>query len=365
MARLETAARGARSPSPGLRYPVFAARAADGTTVVADELAIGKSLPLRAWYRTLRLDPYGAVLADSAEWGDDDAYGFLASESLAILRVTQWQLVLLSPAGERVSTLDLSRLSKRMPLIASPTPQGTFLVAFADDTFAVDVVEIDATGRLLWYLPHLDRLGYPGSVQLLRNGNLLVADEFCHVVVELARDGSVVQQVGSWRDPGRRGNRLSSPRAACEAARRCVAGRRHPQRPRPEGGEPTARSKSCRTRRRVSPRRRLPSSCRTATCSFAMPATAASSSTTMAVRSPSNSASRRPSAGGFRFPGPSSRSRTADCWSRTRRTIAWSSWRTEGSSHGRWNGPHSFSGRDARGCSPPAPSSSPMAGTGG
>ena len=214
---LETATRGGRSRSPGLRYPVFAARAADGTTVVADELAIGKSLPLRAWYRTLRLDPYGAVLADSAEWGDDDAYGFLASESLAILRVTQWQLVLLSPAGERVSTLDLSRLSKRMPLIASPTPQGTFLVAFADDTFAVDVVEIDATGSLLWYLPHVDRLGYPGSVQLLRNGNLLVADEFCHVVVELARDGSVVQQVGRWRDPGRRGNRLSSPRAACEA----------------------------------------------------------------------------------------------------------------------------------------------------
>ena len=86
-------------PSPGLRYPVFAARAADGTTVVADELAIGKSLPLRAWYRTLRLDPYGAVLADSAEWGDDDAYGFLAGESLAILRVTQWEIVLLSPDG--------------------------------------------------------------------------------------------------------------------------------------------------------------------------------------------------------------------------------------------------------------------------
>ena len=57
---LETAARGARSLSPGLRYPVFAARAADGTTVVVDELAIEKSLHLRAWYRTLRLDPDGA-----------------------------------------------------------------------------------------------------------------------------------------------------------------------------------------------------------------------------------------------------------------------------------------------------------------
>ena len=207
-----------RFPSPALRYPVLAARAADGTTVVVDEVAIEKSLPLRAWYRTLRLEPDGSLLADSAEWGDDDAYGFLAGESLAILRVTQWQIVLLSRAGERLSTLDLSPLSKRMPLTASRTLQGTFLVAFADNLFGVDVVEIDTSGRLLWYLPHLDRLGYPGSVQLLRNGNVLIADEFCHVVVELGRDGSIVQQVGRWRDPGRRGNRLSSPRAAWEAS---------------------------------------------------------------------------------------------------------------------------------------------------
>src|SRR5215203_5275714 len=206
-----------RSPSPVLRYPVLAARAADGTTVVVDELAIEKSLPLRAWYRTLRLDRNGALLADSAEWGEDDAYGLLVGESLAILRVTQWEIVLLSAGGERLSSLDLSPLSKRMPLMASSTPQGTFLVAFADELFGVDVVEIDASGSLLWYLPHLDRLGYPGSVQLLRNGNILVADEYCHVVVELGRDGSIIQQVGRWRDPGGRGNRLSSPRAAWEA----------------------------------------------------------------------------------------------------------------------------------------------------
>jgi hypothetical protein len=205
-------------PSPGLRYPVYAARAADGITVVVDELAVEKSLPLRAWYRTLRLDRDGALLADSAQWEADDAYGFLHGESLAILRVRQWEIVLWSPAGERISTLDLSPLSKRMPLTASPTPQGTFLVAFADELFAVDVVEIDASGNLLWYLPHLDRLGYPGSIQLLRDGNLLVADEFCHVVVEFGRDGSLVRQVGRWRDPGARGDRLSSPRTAWEAS---------------------------------------------------------------------------------------------------------------------------------------------------
>lgn len=213
----EAAARGAGSSLPPLRYPVCAARAEDGTTVVVDELAIEKSLHLRAWYRTLRLDKDGALVVDTADWGADDAYGFLAGDSLALLRVAHWEIVTLSDAGERVATIDLSPFSKRMPLVASPTPEGTFLVAFADVPFEVDVVEVDQRGRLLWYLPHVDRLGYPGSIQLLRNGNILVADEFCHVVFELGRDGSVVHQVGRWRDPGRRGNRLSSPRAAWEA----------------------------------------------------------------------------------------------------------------------------------------------------
>src|SRR5215210_1961290 len=194
----EAVPRGVRSLGAPLRYPVFAARAGDGTTVIVDELGIEKSLPLRAWYRTLRIGPDGDLLADSAEWGIDDAYGFLAGDSLAILRVTQWKIVLLSPDGERAAILDLSPLSKRTPLVSSRTPHGTFLVAFADRLFDVDVVEVDAGGRMLWCLPHLDRLGYPGSVQLLRNGNILVADEFCHVVCELARDGSVVEQLGSW-----------------------------------------------------------------------------------------------------------------------------------------------------------------------
>ena len=211
------AARGVGSPSLPLRYPVYAARGQDGTTVIVDELAIEKALHLRAWYRTFQLDADGALLADSTDWGIDDAYCFLAGESLAILRVTQWEIVLLSDVRERIGTIDLSPFSKRMPLVASSTPEGTFLVAFADVPFQVDVVEVDAEGRLLWYLPHLDRLGYPGTIQLLRNGNVLVADEFCHVVLEVARDGSVVEQLGRWRDPGRRGDRLSSPRAAWEA----------------------------------------------------------------------------------------------------------------------------------------------------
>src|SRR5436189_2863148 len=157
----------APGPQTPLRYPVFAARAADGTTVVADELAIEKSLHLRAWYRTLRLNGAGEVVADSEAWGADDAYAFAADEPLPLLRVTRWEIAETTAGGARVATVDLSPLSKRMPLVASRTPRDTFLVAFADRLFEVDVVEVDRSGRLLWYLPHLDRLGYPGSVQAL------------------------------------------------------------------------------------------------------------------------------------------------------------------------------------------------------
>src|SRR6188472_1773837 len=97
----EAPGRAVRPLSPALRYPVYAERAADGTTVIVDELAIEKSLHLRAWYRTLRLDTNGALLGDSAEWGADDAYGFLVGDSLAILRVTRWEIVRVSDAGER------------------------------------------------------------------------------------------------------------------------------------------------------------------------------------------------------------------------------------------------------------------------
>src|SRR5215211_32316 len=228
------------APSLQLRYPVYAARAPDGTTVIVDELAIEKSLHLRAWYRTLRVAHDGTVLADSAAWGIDDAAGFLLGDSLALLRVTQWEIAVLPDAGERAATIDLSPFSKRLPLVASPTPQGTFLVAFADVAYKVDLVEVDALGRLLWYLPPLDRLGYPGTIQLLRNGNILVADEFCHVVFELTRNGSVVRELGRWRDPGRRDGRLSSPRAAAEApdGSRLVADTRNDRvlRVMPDGG---------------------------------------------------------------------------------------------------------------------------------
>lgn len=202
---------------PDLCHPVAAARAADGATTVVDELGIRKSVPMRAEYRTFRIAPGGKLLADSWRWGIADGYGVPSAESLAILCVTRWELQTRGPTGERVATLDLASLSKRLPLVVSRTWRDTFLLAFADELFEVDLAEVDDAGRLLWYLPAPpDSLGFPGSVQLLRNGNLLVADEFCHVVTELALDGSIVWQLGNWRDPGRHGGRLSSPRTARE-----------------------------------------------------------------------------------------------------------------------------------------------------
>src|SRR5829696_2251945 len=96
------------SPSSELRYPVYAARAADGSTIVVDELAIEKSLHLRAWYRTLKLAPDGTVLANSETWGVDDAFGFPFGDALALLRVTQWEILLVSNGGDRIGSVDLS-----------------------------------------------------------------------------------------------------------------------------------------------------------------------------------------------------------------------------------------------------------------
>jgi hypothetical protein len=200
---------------PALEFPVYAERAGDGSTLVLDKLAIAKSVPYRLEYRTLRVSPRGEVLADSRTWGIDDGYGLLDAASLVLLRVACWELAVFGDGGTRLATVDLSRVSKRMPLLASLTERGTFLLAFGERVFDVELVEVDSDGAVIWRLDaDPERIGYPGTVQALPDGYLLVADEFCHVVSVLARDGSVVDRLGSWRDPGRRGGRLSSPRGA-------------------------------------------------------------------------------------------------------------------------------------------------------
>ena len=210
---------GARASDSPLEYPVYAERAADGSTLVVDKLAVAKSVPYRLEYRTLRVSPLGEVVSDTRAWGIDDGYGLLRGGSLVLLRVAQWELTVVGDAGRPARRVDLSRVSKRMPVLASATPAGTFLVAFGERVFDVELVEVDVDGRVVWRLdPDPERLGYAGSIQVLPDGHLLVADEFCHVVSVLSRDGSVVERLGSWRDPGRRAGRLSSPRGAWRGA---------------------------------------------------------------------------------------------------------------------------------------------------
>jgi DNA-binding beta-propeller fold protein YncE len=202
-----------------LEYPVFAERAADGSTLIVDKLAIRKSVPHRCEYRSLCVAPDGELVADTARSGMDDGYGVAGDPALTLLRVTRWELATLSPAGAPLRVVDLSRISKRMPVLASRTREGTYVVAFGERVFDVELAEVDAQGRLLWFLPADPGLiGYPGSVQALANGNLLVADEFSHVVTEISRGGVPVRRLGAWGDPGRRGDHLSGPRGAWEGA---------------------------------------------------------------------------------------------------------------------------------------------------
>ena len=104
-------------------------------------------------------------------------------------------------------------------------------------------------------------------------------------MLELARDGSVVQQLGTSARSRQARQPPFEPARGVGSRRRDAAGRRHAQRPRPGGRGRRDGRGLCRSRRTGSPRRRSPSSCRTGTCSSAMRATAGSSSTTPTARS--------------------------------------------------------------------------------
>ena len=141
-----------------LCFPTYAARAADGTYVIAEERNIEKQVPFRFECRTLRVDANHQVLFDSTAIGIDDGFGCLMGDGcIAIVRRTQWELVIVSPQGNIVDRLGLHAFSKRLPRYARWTDRGTFLVVFFNRSFELDIVEIDRQGQLLWYLP-------PGAV---------------------------------------------------------------------------------------------------------------------------------------------------------------------------------------------------------
>jgi NHL repeat-containing protein len=201
------------SASTALQYPILAERGADGSTLIVDKLGIEKSLPFWMEYRTLRVAPDGRVLYDSHAHGIQDGYGCLTPDGgIALLRVSKWEVLLLSREGLPIRTLSLAALAKQPPMLIAATDHESLLVAFVDRLFEVEIVEIGLDGRLLWYLPASGhRFGCPASLQRLPNGNLLIADEFCSTATEIDRNGAIVWQFGKDRDPAKRPDRLSNP----------------------------------------------------------------------------------------------------------------------------------------------------------
>ncbi len=215
---IEYAARSNTPEGLQLRSPVYAAKARDGTYLIVDEQCAEKPIPFRMEYRSIRLDSQGRITWDSKAQGIDDGYGCLFDDDcVAILRRTQWELILLSPQGTIRRRIDLVTLSKYLPRVVTATHQGTFLIVFLDRSRRLDIVEIDRDGRLLWFLPQrVDYLGVPASVQRTSTDTLLIADAFLHVVWELDRDGSVVWQFGEPGEPARTLQRVSG--ATCARA---------------------------------------------------------------------------------------------------------------------------------------------------
>ena len=203
-----------------LHCPVYAAQATDGTYLIVDELCSEKPIPFRMEYRTVRVDRHGQIVFDTSNQGIDDGYGCLvAGQSVAILRRTKWELLLISPHGETTDCIDLTALSKRMPRLVSWTERDTFLIVFLDRSRRLDIVEIDRQGRLVWYLPpRANFLGVPASVQLSSTDTLVVADAFRHVVLEFDRDGEVVWQFGQAGNPAKTSNRVSGASCVRELA---------------------------------------------------------------------------------------------------------------------------------------------------
>ena len=196
-----------------LTLPNSVQRCSDGSHLVVDLLSLGKSLSVAPECRTLRIGRDGEILYDSLARGIQDGYGCAMDDGLtALLRRSTWELLLVADDGSMQDRIALWGLSKRMPHVISWTTNQTFLISFVDEVYNVDIIEVDTRGRLLWYMrPGEARIGCPSSLQLGKDDNILIADDFSHVVLELQRDGKVVWQYGVRGDPSNRLDRLSSP----------------------------------------------------------------------------------------------------------------------------------------------------------
>jgi DNA-binding beta-propeller fold protein YncE len=205
-----------RSP---LRHPVSATRADDGTYLIVDELGREKLVPYGFGCRTLRVDADHNILYDSLARGIEDGYGCLMDDGcLAILRRTNWELLILAPDAEITDRLRLATFSKRLPWSVSWTGRKTFLVVFVNQAYDLDIIEVDTEGRLLWSLPDKNRnIGMAMCAQLTRSNTVLVADPIRHVASEIDRDGNFLWQFGETKHPSRDIDHLSSPSSITRA----------------------------------------------------------------------------------------------------------------------------------------------------
>ena len=153
------------------------------------------------------------MIYDTWAHGIEDGYGCLVDDgSLAVLRRTKWELLLVAAEGTITRRLDLTNFSKRSAdnrvLLA-----GGNVCHYVCRSVAATGHHRNRCGRpLLWYLPSDARgLGVPSSVQRLPGGTLLVADGFFHAVVEMDRQGNVVWQFGEAGNPARALTRLAGP----------------------------------------------------------------------------------------------------------------------------------------------------------
>jgi sugar lactone lactonase YvrE len=203
-----------------LLSPVYAAQASDGTYLIVDQVCAEKPIPFRMEYRTIRVDTDGQIVYDTMQEGIEDGFGCVANgDSMAILRPTKWELLLVSREGRVTDRIDLTAFSKHMPRSVSWTHDDTFLIGFHDRARRLDIVEVDRQGRMLWFLPpEVDYLGMQASVQLLPTNNLLVADSIFHSILEIDRAGNVMWQFGKAGEPAKTPDRVSGATCARELA---------------------------------------------------------------------------------------------------------------------------------------------------
>ena len=216
---------------PTLRSPIRASKTKEGKYLIVDEICAEKPIPFRMEYRTMLIDANGSLLFDTWHHGIEDGFGCLAgSNSIAILRRTKWELLLFHDNGKLDKAFDLTTFSNFLPRMVTWTHRDTFLISFLDRSRKLDIIEVDRSGRLQWYLPSaVDYLGVPASVQAATDETFLVADAFWHVVYEFDRHGTIVWQFGEPGAPAKAMNCVSGPGHANMApnGRRLIADTRN------------------------------------------------------------------------------------------------------------------------------------------